>query len=63
MHDGSYRTLNDVLDSYQRGGSGHWNQDPLIEKIVFSNEEKEDLLAFLKTLTDDSFLTNESFRK
>ena len=63
MHDGSYRTLNDVLDSYQRGGSGHWNQDPLIEKIVFSNEQKEDLLAFLKTLTDDSFLTNESFRK
>jgi len=31
--------------------------------IVFSNEEKEDLLAFLKTLTDNSFLTNESFRK
>ena len=61
MHDGSYEDLWSVLDNYQKGGSGHWNQDSIIGKITFSNQDKIDLVEFLQNLTDEKFLTNESY--
>lgn len=55
MHNGSLRTLNEVIDHYQNGGGGYPNQDPKIKKFNISVEEKEDLISFLKTLTDTSY--------
>ena len=55
MHNGSLSTLNEVIDHYQNGGGGYPYQDPKIKKFNISEEEKEDLISFLKTLTDTSY--------
>lgn len=51
MHDGSVATLEDVVDFYDRGGDGAPNQSKLIFKLNLTAQEKQDLIAFLKTLT------------
>jgi cytochrome c peroxidase len=73
MHDGSVATLEEVIDIYTRGGRnitsepnvGDGAASPLksglIVKIDLSPREKSDLLAFLKTLTDESLLTLPRF--
>jgi len=55
MHDGSIPTLEGVLDHYAAGGrNGHNpNKDPLIGGFTLSAQERDDLIAFLKSLTDD----------
>jgi len=63
MHDGSYQSLEEVLDQYQQGGSGHWNQHNTIEQISLTDSDKKDLIAFLKSLTDTNFLINDKYRK
>ena len=62
MHDGSLGTLEDVIDHYASGGQPHANKSPLITGFSLSNQDKSDLIAFLKTLTDHRFLNNPSFR-
>ena len=53
MHDGSLATLEDVLDFYNRGG----NKNPYLEETVkplgLTQEDKKDLVAFLKALTGE----------
>lgn len=73
MHDGSIKTLEDVVDFYAAGGrvttsgvnSGDGRANPyksdLIVPIDFTAQEKQDLIAFLKTLTDRSFVSNPRF--
>jgi cytochrome c peroxidase len=51
MHDGSVATLEDVVEFYDRGGDGAPNQSNLIFKLNLTPQEKQDLVAFLKTLT------------
>jgi cytochrome c peroxidase len=63
MHDGSFNTLEDVINHYMSGGKNHPNQSPLIRPFTLSPQEKSDLIAFLKSLTDDSFLQNPKFRE
>ena len=70
MHDGSMATLEEVLDFYAAGGrnitSGphagdgrlNPNKSDLISRIDLTAQDKADLVAFLKTLTDHDFLTN-----
>lgn len=70
MHDGSIATLEDVVDHYARGGrlieegdnAGDGSKNPhksqFVQGFVLSDEERVDLLAFLKSLTDQTFLTN-----
>jgi len=70
MHDGSVKTLEDVIDHYARGGKltpdvankgdGRLNpfKSSLISRIALTETDKRDLLDFLKTLTDDKFLTD-----
>lgn len=70
MHDGSMATLEEVLDFYAAGGrnitSGphagdgrlNPNKSDLISRIDLTEQDKADLVAFLKTLTDHDFLTN-----
>ena len=70
MHDGSVATLSDVIDIYAAGGrnieQGEFKGDgranrlksQFIKGFELTAEEKQDLLAFLDTLTDDEFLTS-----
>jgi len=73
MHDGSMATLAEVLDFYAAGGrnitsgkyQGDGRKNSLKSKFVkgfkMTKQDKADLLAFLHTLTDESFLTNAKF--
>lgn len=57
MHDGRFKTLEEVIDFYGSGGGGTITQDQRISKKDISQEEKEALIAFLKSLTDLEFLS------
>lgn len=61
MHDGSMRTLEEVIAFYDSGGRNHPNKDFRIRPMQWTEQEKADLLAFLKTLTDWNFLQNANF--
>ena len=51
MHDGSIATLAAVIDYYQAGGAQAPAQDPRIQPLALTNEEKSALVAFLRSLT------------
>ena len=53
MHDGSLRTLEEVVEFYSRGGVENpaWPLDVEMKKLDLSPAEKEDLVAFLRALT------------
>jgi len=60
MHDGQLRSLADVLDSYAQPSQ---TPDPRLGTgVQLSPAERSQLLAFLHTLTDVSFLTNPAFK-
>ncbi len=61
MHDGRFETLEEVLDHYDLGGSGLINEDELITPLDLTEEQKQQIIAFLKTLTDTSYYENEHF--
>ncbi len=73
MHDGSIATLEKVIDHYRAGGrtikdgkyAGNGNLSPLrsafVRGFILTPEEKSDLIAFLKSLTDTEFVTNPRF--
>jgi cytochrome c peroxidase len=61
MHDGSLSSLDQVLDHYTRGGHKNPRQDVRIRPFVLSAAEREDLMAFLKSLTDREFVENPEF--
>ncbi len=54
MHDGSFKTLEDVIDFYMRGGSKANNQSRFVRPFDLSAQEKQDMLAFLYSLTDET---------
>ncbi len=51
MHDGSILTLEQIIRFYNQGGIANETLDPLIKPLNLSDQEKKDLLAFLKSLT------------
>jgi cytochrome c peroxidase len=55
MHDGSLKTLWDVLDHYNKGGETNAYLDGGIEPLNLSEEEINDVVAFLFALTDMRF--------
>lgn len=59
MHDGSMKTLEDVVEFYNRGGSHHPNKNPLIHPLRLTEEEKKDMVAFLQSLTDTNISVQE----
>ncbi len=61
MHDGRFETLEEVLDHYISGGHPSPNKSPFLDSIDLTNYHKEALLAFLKTLTDEDFLSNQEY--
>ena len=66
MHDGRFFTLEAVLDHYSSGVVNSTTLDASLNNsgvlgISLSSSEKTKLIAFLKTLTDNEFLTNPKF--
>ncbi len=52
MHNGMYKTLEEVVDHYDRGGDDKANLDPLMKPLGLNAQEKKDLVEFMKSLTD-----------
>jgi len=50
LHDGSEKTLESVIDFYDRGGGQDRNLDPLMVPLGLSPHEKQALVAFIKAL-------------
>ncbi len=73
MHDGSLKTLDEVIRFYERGGrkinggpnAGDGRLSPLKNGLVagfeMTDAEREDLIHFLEGLTDEGFLTDPRF--
>ena len=71
MHDGRFSTLEEVVDFYSTGIQDNPglalalregrapNGDPI--RLNFTAAQKDALIAFLETLTDNTFLTNDLF--
>jgi cytochrome c peroxidase len=55
MHDGSVETLWDVMDHYNKGGEPNLFLDGGMEPLALTEEEINDIVAFLFSLTDDRF--------
>ncbi len=53
LHDGSEPTLESVVEFYNKGGIPNPNLDGGIRPLGLSEEEKNDLVAFMKSLTSD----------
>ena len=64
MHDGRFNTLGEVLDHYDHGMVESATLDLAVKRpgqapgIPLTAQERQDLLAFLATLTDEQFLRN-----
>ncbi len=61
MHDGSLPNLDSVINHYVRGGAHNQNQDTLIKPLYLSTQDVANLTAFLKSLTDEKFISNPAF--
>jgi len=61
MHDGRFATLEAVLDHYSNGGKNHPNKDVRVQPLHFTGSEQAAIVAFLKTLTDTTFLSDPRF--
>lgn len=67
MHDGRFQNLRAVLDFYDTGVQNTDNLDPLLVQsgvsfgITLSETEKDQIIAYLNTLTDDNFLLDDRF--
>lgn len=53
MHDGAFKTLEEVIDFFDKGGNPNPNLSPFMKPLGLSDQEKGDLLAFLKALTGE----------
>ena len=66
MHDGRFQTLEEVVEHYNFGGHNSSTIDPLMKKVGIglglNTQDKLDLINFLKTLTDTSFINNKEFQ-
>jgi cytochrome c peroxidase len=63
MHDGRFKTLQQVLNHYTSlTGTEENISPPLNHSVNLSSNEKQDLIAFLLTLTDHEFLTRKEYQ-
>lgn len=53
MHDGSLKTLTEVIDFYVGGGNSNPHLDKEIKPIKLSAQDRADLVAFLESLTGE----------
>jgi len=67
MHDGRFQTLEEVINHYNEGiqESSTADQTVLNTKdtgLFLTEQDKQDLVNFLHTLTDETFLNNEEYK-
>ena len=53
FHDGSAATLMDVVEHYAKGGEVKTNLSPNLKEIKLTQQDKEDLVAFMQSLTSE----------
>jgi cytochrome c peroxidase len=53
MHNGVFKTLDEVVGFYDRGGGDDPNKSPLVRRLGLTAQEKADLVAFLVSLSSD----------
>lgn len=65
MHDGRFEKLMDVMNHYNSGIQPSSTLDPLLSSnsIPLTLAEKNDLIAFLGTLTDYTFIRDSRFKE
>jgi cytochrome c peroxidase len=64
MHDGRFSTLEKVIEHYTENISPVSNVDIRLKNTIKLNaKEKQELLAFLNTLTDFEFIQNKIYTK
>lgn len=68
MHDGRFATIEQVLDHYSNGVKNSATLDPVLHEqgligIALSATDKQKIIAFLQTLTDNAFVTNKALSK
>lgn len=66
MHDGRFKTLEEVIDHYNAGIQESSTVDPAILNtkgtgLFLTKQDKQDLVNFLKTLADDTFQHNPDY--
>ena len=66
MHDGHFQTLEEVIDFYSGGLQSSETIDPLMKNvhqgsIQLTLQERSDLITFLNTFTDTTFINNHEF--
>jgi cytochrome c peroxidase len=65
MHDGRFQTLEEVVEHYNSGGVASSTVDPLMKHVGtglnLSDQDKADLIAFLHTMTDTTFIHDSRF--
>ena len=55
MHDGSLKTLEDVVEYYDKGGNWNKNLDHDIKPLKLTRDQKNDLVAFLRALSGEGW--------
>lgn len=53
MHDGSLKTLEEVVEHYDKGGTPNPALDKDMKKLNLTGQEKADVVAFMKALTGE----------
>jgi len=56
MHDGSLQTLEAVVEYYNKGGDKNLYLDPAIFPLHLNDQEKHDLVEFMKSLTSEVYI-------
>ena len=51
MHNASQTTLVEVMQHYEKGGIDRPSRSPLMQPIQLTDEERQDLIAFMETLS------------
>jgi len=63
MHDGRFVSLEDVLDHYSDGIMNSSTLNPMLTGgMSLTDQEKQNIIAFLNTLSDDSFIHDKRFK-
>ncbi|MCC7086290.1 MAG: c-type cytochrome [Pirellulales bacterium] len=60
MHDGSQKTLEEVVEWYNKGGHPNKNLDEKIKPLNLTDQEQADLIAFMKACSGSLPKVNES---
>lgn len=66
MHDGRFQTLEQVVDHYNEQIKSSSTLDPALEQtrekgLFLTEQDKKDLVAFMKTLTDKDLMSNPAY--